>query len=173
MFERISRTWTCQTESESSLPRARDRAEDGCKNSLRSDLRASNLKNLLRRTPSCCVLLHTVTYSAGTIQFYFRQTPKGALTACYCHTGPSTLMNYEMHAFHTEHMLTCLAAFFSCIIGDGYIVVSYSVTVHGCGTLLCFQLYTDKKKQIFFRCRYVSTRESTGPMNQVMHCFWL
>ena len=38
-------TWTCQIESESSLPRAADRAEEGSKIGLRSDLRASNLKN--------------------------------------------------------------------------------------------------------------------------------
>ena len=37
--------WTCQNESESSLPTATDKAEEGSKNGLRSDLRASNLKN--------------------------------------------------------------------------------------------------------------------------------
>ena len=60
--------WTSQTESESSLPRATDKAEERSKNGLRSDLRASNLKNFSwdRRIPlaAACFSTQSCTYSA-------------------------------------------------------------------------------------------------------------
>ena len=66
----------CQIKFESSLPTATDRAEEGSKNGLRSDLRASKLKKFFggaKNPPSCCMLLHAVMYSAGPIQFCFRR----------------------------------------------------------------------------------------------------
>ena len=56
-------TWTSQIESESSLPRATNKAEDGSKDGLRSDLRASNLQKFpwgAKDPPICYVLLHAI-----------------------------------------------------------------------------------------------------------------
>ena len=123
MFEpdliRIPRTWTCQTESESSLPRDIDRAEDRCKNSLRSDLRASNLKKFFLGVegPPAAACFRTLSHTRPE-QFNFTSARPVHTKGCsdcligYYHTGSSTLMNYEMYAFHTEHMLTCPCCFF-------------------------------------------------------------
>ena len=97
----IRRMWTCQIESESSLPRATDNAEEWSKNGLRSDLRTSNLKNFPRRTPplaAACLRTqsrstHAVKYSAGPIQFCFRRACNNQLLALiYMQVEPFTAL---------------------------------------------------------------------------------
>ena len=70
-------TWTCQIESESSLPRAADRAKEGSKIGLRSDLRASNLKKNFSLEGEGAVAYFCTQSHTQPNQFNFASTGPG------------------------------------------------------------------------------------------------
>ena len=69
-----ARAWTSQIESESSLPRATDKAEEGSKMASEA-IFEHQIPWGPKDPPSCYmyVLSHAVTHSAGPIQFCFRR----------------------------------------------------------------------------------------------------
>ena len=118
--------------------------------------------------PRSRILLEEFGYWKSTM--YTSCTPKGVLTTWLATVTQGPQLSYIIRCMlFTQNTCSHALWLFS------HALLQASIVLHGCETLHCFLVYSDKKIKIkkikaIFRCRYVLTRKSTpGPMNQALH----